>query len=270
MSILEQIRHRRSVRTFDGEEMKQEDLNGLLEFADTIKNPYGLPVKYKILKAKEHGLSSPVLHGEYAYLFGMIKQVPHAEEAFGFSFEQLILHADALGIGTVWIAGTMDRKQFEEAAGISEGEVLPCISPLGYYTGKQSLKEHMMRKAIKADSRAPFEELFFRHDLQSPLKPEEIPDYKDVLEMVRWAPSAVNKQPWRVIVDGMDFHFYEKHSKGYIDASGWDLQKIDLGIAMSHFDLGIKEQGKIAEFRIGDPSLADPEELEYIGTFQIK
>ena len=37
----------------------------------------------------------------------------------------------------------------------------------------------------------------------------------DPLEMVRLAPSAVNKQPWRVVATDNAVHFYLKRSKGF-------------------------------------------------------
>ena len=66
------------------------------------------------------------------FIAGKMKKQKHAEEAFGFTFERIVLFATDLGIGTTWIAGTMDRKGFEKAIGLKEDEVMPCISPLGY------------------------------------------------------------------------------------------------------------------------------------------
>ncbi len=36
----------------------------------------------------------------------------------------------------------------------------------------------------------------------------------EILEMVRWAPSAVNKQPWRIVYKDGTYHFYEKKDAG--------------------------------------------------------
>ena len=61
--------------------------------------------------------------------------------------------------------------------------------------------------------------------------------------MVRFAPSAVNKQPWRIIAVGDRYHFYEKKDNGYVGEATGDLQKIDVGIALCHFVMGFEEQG---------------------------
>ena len=63
MSILETIRHRRSVRTFDGTALRLEDAQKLLDFAGKVENPYDIPITWKILDAKKNGLSSPVIVG---------------------------------------------------------------------------------------------------------------------------------------------------------------------------------------------------------------
>ena len=265
MKGLELIRHRRSVRTFDGTPLHPEDVEKLLRFADSIETPYDISVTWKLLSAKADGLSSPVIVGTDTYIAGKLRRQPHAEEAFGYAFEKLVLYAESLGIGTTWIAGTMDRPAFEKAMALIADEVMPCVSPLGYPAKRMSLRETMMRKGIKADSRIDFSELFFDGSFDKPLS-ENTP-CKDALEMVRWAPSAVNKQPWRVVVDGKQAHFYEKKSKGYVDATGWDLQKVDLGIALYHFAYAFDENVQLS---IADPSLSAPDGVEYVATLITK
>jgi len=265
MNSLELVRHRRSVRTFDGNPLRAEDAEKILRFAENIETPYNIPITWKLLSAKEDGLSSPVIVGTDAYIAGKLQRQPHAEEAFGYAFEKLVLYVESLGMGTTWIAGTMDRPAFEKAMELKDGEVMPCVSPLGYPAKKMSLRETMMRKGVRADSRYDFSELFFDRSFDTPLS-EQV-SFRDALEMVRWAPSAVNKQPWRVVMDGQKAHFYEKQTKGFEDASGWDLQKVDLGIAMAHFACGMEDKVSLC---VEDPGLSAPEGTRYIATLTIQ
>ena len=115
-----------------------------------------------------------------------------------------------------------------------------------------------------------FGELFFDGSLDHPLTKDGAGSLFEALEAVRLAPSAVNKQPWRVVVCGRKVHFYEKQSKGYVSDNGWDLQKIDLGIALCHFALVSKECGQDAAMEILDPGLTVPENVQYIATFVLK
>ena len=232
----------------------------------TIENPYKIPVEFKLLSAKENGLTCPVVSGTDLYVGGKIKQVPCANEAFGYSFEMLVLYAQSLGIGTVWLGGTMNRSAFEAAMDLNADEMMPCASPLGYPAEKMSFKESVMRKAIKANERLAFEELFFYGTFDTPLIKEKAGGLAHPLEMVRLAPSAVNRQPWRAVVCDNAVHFYLKRSKGF-SGSGIDMQKIDMGIALCHFELAAKELDLNAVFSVCDPEIAAGADMEYIASY---
>ncbi len=264
--LLKIIQGRKSVRTFDGNPLRMEDREQLEQYIRSITNPFGVPVRFVLLDAKEHGLSSPVLSGETLYVAGKVDKVPYADVSFGYAFEKLVLFAWTLGIGTTWIGGTMKRELFERAAGLAEGEMMPCVSPLGYPSKKRSIREVMMRKGVGADSRMSADKLFFDKVWDVSLPPAKQEAIADLIEMVRWAPSAVNKQPWRIVVSDRGFHFYEKRDKGYFSEKTGDLQKIDVGIALCHFVMGLKEHGNSPEVVIADPGIAAPDGVEYIAT----
>ena len=264
--LLNTIRGRKSVRTFDGNPVSAEDRERLEAYIRTIANPFGIPVRFVLLDAGEHGLSSPVLSGETLYVAGKVDRVPYADVAFGYSFEKLVLYAWKLGIGTTWIGGTMKREAFEQAAGLADGEMMPCVSPLGYPAKKRSIRETLMRKGVGADSRMPAEKLFFDGAWDAGLPAAKQAEIADLIEMVRWAPSAVNKQPWRIIAADRCFHFYEKRDRGYSGEKTGDLQKIDVGIALCHFVMGLEEMGKAPDVAIDDPGIAVPGGVEYIAT----
>ena len=264
--LMEIIKGRKSVRSFDGRPLSAEDKEELTQYAAGITNPFDIPVEFVFLDAKKYGLSSPVLTGDTFYVAGKVQKRPYADVAFGFSFEKLVLYAWSLGIGTTWIGGTMKRALFESAAGLKEGEMMPCMSPLGYPAAKRSLKELMMRKGVSADSRLDAEKLFFDGDFALPLSGSGREEIADLLEMVRLAPSAVNKQPWRIVRQDGRYHFYEKQDKGYVNEATGDLQKIDVGIALCHFVSGAEERGLAPAVTVSDPGIALPEKTFYIAT----
>ena len=268
-NIYSLIRSRRSVRTFEDSPLSQEHLDLLCSFMAKIENPYEIPVEFQLLDAKEKDLKSPVLNTVPYFLAAKVKRLPHAEEALGYSLEMLVLYAHSLGVGTVWIGGTMDRGAFERAVHLTSDERMPCISPLGYPAAQMSLRETMMRKGVKADSRNSFTELFFDGSFQKPLTETEAGNLREVLEAVRWAPSAVNKQPWRLLRDGNAVHFYEKKSKGYVSDAVGDMQKIDIGIALCHFAMAAQESGLTLRFEIQDPGFPVEADTEYIASYHI-
>ncbi|MBQ2724893.1 MAG: nitroreductase [Clostridia bacterium] len=267
--ICKVIRARRSVRTFDGRALTSEDREKLSAFMAEIENPYGIPVAFRLLEGKEHGLKCPVVTGTELYVGGKVSLQPHAFEAFGYAFEMLVLYAQFLGIGTVWLGGTMNRSAYEEAMELAEGEVMPCASPLGYPAEKMSLREGVMRKSIRADERLPFEELFSDRSFENPLTSEKAGGLSQPLEAVRRAPSAVNKQPWRAVVCDGTVHFYLRRSKGFGHSASLDMQRIDVGIALCHFDLAAEENGLNPVFFTEDPQIPADGDTEYIASFRI-
>ena len=254
------IKTRKSVRTFNDEKLSSEDLDRISSYANNIKNPYEIPVEFIILNSHEYGLSSPVIEGEEYYIIAKVPRVRHCEEAFGYSFEEMVLYAWSLGIGTTWIGGTLNREVFENAVGVDDDEYMMIVSPLGYPSDNPSKVDRNLREMVKGDERFPYSELFFKDDFNNPLDCVE-----DCLEAVRLAPSAANRQPWRVVKAENDYHFYVKHTKGYESGVGWQVQKIDLGIALSHF-MSVVD----AEFRIDDPGIETDECTEYIATLSLK
>lgn len=267
-SFIESAKTRRSVRTFDGNMPDSKILDELRTLSEDISNPYNIKIRFAFLDGEKNKLSSPVLSGEKIYVSAMAAKAPHMEEAYGYSFEKLLMRAHELGLGTVWIGGTMPREKFEQASELAEGEVMPCMSPLGVPARKMSVKENLMRKGVKADQRIKFEELFFVGDFATPMTEGYAKEHGlfDDLEAVRCAPSAVNKQPWRIVIDGNKAHFYEKHDKGYMTPD-YDLQKIDIGIALYHFESQLLSEMRKPVLTVDNPRLTPLEGSEYVATY---
>ena len=129
-----------------------------------------------------------------------------------------------------------------------------------------SLRETVMRRGVKADWREDFSALCFEGDFSRPLREEEAGVFSSPLHAARLAPSAVNRQPWRMVKDGRSVHFYLKHARGYVSEATGDLQKVDLGIAICHFALCAEEQGLALRFSIDDPGIRPPADTEYIAS----
>lgn len=265
-SINDLIRSRRSVRTFDGTNLEPELLEKLQSCAETIKNPFGVEVGFEFMDAAEHSLSSPVLSGEKHYVCGRVKNVVDSQVAFGYSFEKFVLYAQSLGLGTVWIGGTMNRTAFEKAMNLKGDELMPCVTPLGPAADKMSVREALMRKGVKADERLSFEELFFDGGFDKPLSPQAAGALAQPLEMVRLAPSAVNRQPWRVVLSDGKAHFYLRRGKGFGHSEKLDMQMIDMGIALCHFELSAAEAGLEPLFCRENPQIAS-DGMEHIASY---
>ena len=75
----------------------------------------------------------------------------------------------------------------------------------------------------------------------------------------RLAPSASNKQPWRLLRVGDCWHFYLQRTAGYGQGGlaglvvHGDLQRVDMGIAMCHFALAAHQLGLAGEWVVQKP-----------------
>ncbi len=85
--------------------------------------------------------------------------------------------------------------------------------------------------------------------------------------MIRIAPSAVNKQPWRAVITGKTVHLYEK--KSLIDSSIGEVQKVDMGIALAHFYLTMQENDYTGQFVFSDPEISAPANTHYIVSYKM-
>ena len=186
------------------------------------------------------------------------------------AFEKLVLYARKLGLGTTWIGGTMDRGLFERRMELKDGERMPCVSPVGHPAAKMSLRETVMRRGTTATTRQSFSELFFDEDFRRPLSEETAGELSEPLKAVQRAPSAVNRQPWRVVRCGRAVHFYLRRSlpRGLVSAG--DLQKVDLGIALCHFALAAEAVGLSLRFSLSDPGIRLPAGHEYIASYYLE
>lgn len=228
MDILEAIRRRRSVRTFNGDPLPEAVGRELLEYAAAVKDPFGgrfsLRLKKFDLKNGYRPTTYGMIRGAEDYFMIAMADDDASALAVGFCFEKVVLKAWQLGFGTCWIAATFRGSDFDIAEPWPGDEKLRIVCPIGVAAGK-SLMERIARLSVGSRKRKPFEDLFFTDGFSKSLSPDS--RYGQSLEMVRLAPSSTNSQPWRALVDGDTVHFYYR--------SLGPLSLIDCGIALSHF-----------------------------------
>lgn len=265
----EVVKKRYSVRSYEEKAIPKDTIKKIEDYIQTLDNPFHVPVKFKILHTKE------AINEKKLGTYGMIKgasdyigsTIPSAAdnlEALGYAFEKLILYLASIGIGTCWLGGTFNKGEFAKALKVEAGELFPAITPMGYAKDSKRILESFARFAIKADKKKNFEELFFETDFKKPLTREKAGDYELPLEFVRLGPSASNKQPWRIVKDGDNLHFYKVTTPNYSEKLGYDIQRVDIGIAVCHFHLGAQELGIHGDIKKSDPGIKVPELTDYI------
>lgn len=250
-SVSDVIKKRHSVRTYQERDLTPELIKQIEQSFQNVTAPFAPQLRFKLIKASEFKNQSIKL-GTY----GMIKNAQYfvgvacekSEFDFlsiGYAFEYLVLYWTSLGLGTCWMGGTFNKTNFAKVMEVRENEIFPIVSPIGYEGDKKRFIESLVSR--HSHQRYEFDKLFFNEDFNTPLKESEASIYLEALENIRKAPSALNKQPWRIVKQNNKFHFYVDKDES--------VKYIDLGIALCHFDLTMKEQNVAGNFIVNNPQL---------------
>ncbi len=267
--VAKTVNARSSVRTYENRDLTANEKAQINAYIDNLSNPFSADVTFRLLEKASSTNGEKlgtygVIKGAGNYIVASAAEKELALEALGYSFEKLILYATSLGLGTCWLGGTFNRSGFAAAMNLKEGDLFPCISPIGYPAGKKSTMESLMRWVSKADQRKEWSELFFKQNFSQPLTKDDAGEFAFPLEMVRLAPSAVNKQPWRIVQDKDAYHFYLARSLKS-DNEKVDLQRVDMGIATCHFHMAVLEKELPGKFqKLAKPGIQSPEQVQYI------
>lgn len=174
-----------------------------------------------------YGMFSGVRH-----FFVMVgkQSEPNLYEKVGYWGERLVLDATLLGLGTCWIGGTFHKEICEEKIGLLQEEELVCTIVVGHVPNKLTMKEHMVRMALR-HAKKPIDELYSAQEIS--------PDFLKGMRAVQKAPSALNQQP---------VHFLYRGNTVFPQVPGKNnMQRVDLGIAMLHFEVGSRADCRFGE-----------------------
>lgn len=274
--MVESIIKRISTRTFSKKDLTKNDI-------ETIKNILSMYQKKSGVFNNQFEFTFNLndkndTNGKKIGTYGFLKNVPafiggvckNEKESiidFGYLFEFIILELTNLGYGTCWLGGTFKRKDYRTS--LADNEIIPALSPVGFRADKRSFIDKALRSTAQSNNRLPFNNLFFELENLSPLNREVYPKIYNALLMVQKAPSASNKQPWRMYVIDDTIHLYIERTKGYAKVLNYDIQMLDMGISLTHLEIGLKEEGFMIEYYEEN----NPKEIlnnEYIISIKLK
>jgi len=273
-TLLEIIRRRSSVRTFDGTPPEAGKLALLRELlAQLERGPFGRRCRFALLdmsgfdakQLKQYGTYG-LITGTRFFLAGAVEDGPGNLEDFGYLLETAVLACTGMELGTCWLGGVLNRSTFGRELALEAGELIPAVTPVGRAADHRSFKDKALRFMAGSAKRKPWRELFFDGVWGRPFEEERALDGKaasglrEAFEAVRRAPSASNKQPWRVVWQEGAAHFYLERSSVYSKimelAKMPALQRTDLGIAMAHFDLAARALGREGAWTFDPPGIS--------------
>lgn len=257
MNIIEAIKERRSVRSFDGRGLTDAQKAGLMKAIGESISPFGGKLTVRL---REFDLKNGYKPSTYGMIRGaadffLLGIGADDESAFaaGFRFEQVVLKAWQIGLGTCWIAATFKGSDFDSGEAWPEGEELKIVCPVGV-AAKPTVGEKLTRMAMGSKNRKPFDKLFFYGDFSHPVSADN--SFAEALEMLRLAPSSTNSQPWRALVCGDTVHFYCKRRSG--------LSVLDCGIGVCHFYMAERFRSRDGRFYKAPEPPAAPGDWRYL------
>ena len=241
-----------------------------MDFYKTLTNPFGIDVKVQYI-SKDKCVENIQL-GTYGTIKGAkdflaitVKDEAFAMEAVGYQFENLVLYATDMGLGTVWLAGTFIKNIIE----VSNDDLFPCISPIGYPAEKRSFVEKIMKASLGSKNRKAWNKLFYLNNFNQALSQAEAGKYETALEMLRLAPSSTNAQPWIAVKEGDNIHFFCNY-KNSISDNMKKIKHLDLGIGLAHFHQTAMSEGLDGKFEIQDIKFSVPENMHYVISYSAK
>jgi len=193
-------------------------INELKDFVGSIELPFPGKFGYTVLGKTEYDKRSGGMFNisapHYLMFFGD-KEDDNVLRNVGFAGELACLKLADMGIGTCWLGGPKSKETLEDM-----GYVI-CIcfgTPLEEFRKSESEAD---RKSLKEIAEGYTTET------------------EDMLKCVRLAPSARNLQPWFFKFEGNKVHVFRMKTGGVLSklALFKMLQKIDIGIAISHFSI---------------------------------
>jgi hypothetical protein len=277
------MRKRQSVRTYNPHNITESDFDRIKTYINDKSNligPLGGSGKIELVQVTGHVTDKGIKLGTYgfiknpkAYLVGSCENQKYSLVDFAYTFQKLVLFLTDMGLGTCWMGGTFNRHSFEKEISLSEGEFIPSITPIGYPAEKQRIFDKALRKVVKADNRKSWDQLFYNGTFDAALTREQAGRFEIPIEMVRIGPSASNKQPWRIVLseDQACCHLYIEHTPNYSSKLGYDMQLLDIGIAMCQFELACKELSISGKWVVEDPSIMTSNaQIEYLVSWIIE
>lgn len=241
MDILEAMRTRQSVRTFNGECLDSDNLIALKHEIDNVYNPFGGSISIDLKQFDAKGEMKPgtygVISGARDFMLMACADDEASQLSAGFCLEQVVIKATSMGLGSCWLGATYNASDFSRGISWPHGEKLSIICPVGI-PAKRRIVESITRFAFGSKHRKAFCDLFFADRFGNALGEDN--SYSEALQMMRLAPSSKNSQPWRCIVAGDVVHFYYKPISRF--------SVLDTGIGLCHFFLTEKHHNYTGAF----------------------
>ena len=220
MTLLEAIEARHSVRSYTLRPIDGAVLDALEAEIDACNRESGLRIQ--LVRNEPKAFSGFLAHyGRFENANNYIALIGRNEadlyERCGYWGERLVLVAETIGLNTCWVAGSYQKSEVKGL--LKDGERLAAVISIGYGAKPgHAHKSKTFRQVTETKGLVP---QWFR----------------DGVEAALLAPTAINQQQFRFILNGDE----TVEAKPLIGP----YAKIDLGIVKYHFELASGRKLKV-------------------------
>ena len=229
--LFESIGRRKSCQKFREEELRAEDMDGLVDFLSELEAPEEeidwnfdtLPyLDMMRICSTAPAVRAPV------YLVLRAERKNFSLQNCGYLGELAVLWLTARGVATCW-QGSAQVDPNEDYRGS-----LPYVTCIAMGYG-----EDAFRAPGEQPDRKEAEKVIFNRT----------PEYTPILEAARIAPSSFNRQPWAFVSDDRQrLHLFRKKSMLANPVTEFH-QCVDCGAALAHLEVAAKAKGYEPEFK---------------------
>ena len=261
--LYESINKRISVREYGEENISSELCDKIDKFIEKINKEEDIfKSKTRFLLMREDFSriwTFGFIGGNKYWLCGCTnKDNNESEIAYGYKMEKIILYITSLGLNTCWLGGTYTSSCFTKALNLDDkNEKLVCVSPVGYkHPSKIGLISYFSKR-----KRNEWNKNFFYENSNQPLTEDKCTFFtKDIIEGIRWVPTARNNQDYAIIFNQKNAHVYVVGSNICGLCNG--------GIVMAHLEIGCLANGINGHWeKLNDVNNNIPKEWKYIYSF---
>ncbi len=273
---------RKSTRTYNGVELKPEHLRliqNYLKDETQMKGPFGDTFRIEFMNdvdIDEQIATYGYIKEFNAVLMAISTPEPSALFEMAYVLHGLVLQLTEAGVQTVWLGGAFNHKDAINISDMNENEIIAAVIPMGYESSKKRLLfDYIAPVILGAKHRKRVDDVYFSNDFQTPFT-DNSSKYYEALDVARRAPSAKNKQSWRVVVDeeNKSLHLYAFFSLRDEVGTGRKQyacppEYLDLGAYFRTLELALIHKGLEGKVIIQNLSIEIPQELdiEYIASW---
>ncbi len=225
MTLDEAIIARKSIRNFDMDELEPEIIEDLVDFLSELTVPDdSIDWNFDILPLDDmcrvvNGV--PRLQAPH-YLVIRSEKIKNCLQNAGYIGEMAVLWLTAHNIASCWQGSLEAEHDFED--------VLPYITCVAFGRSpepfRSSADEITKKKKLSAIAYG---------DMGYPRK--------EIMELTWMAPSCMNMEPVRYLVDTHRIHIYRKNNRIFKFNQFNYFQCLDVGVAMAHLEVAAKKYG---------------------------